>query len=427
MENFRAIADEFREARASVDIGSPAELAPAVERLLDDPALTREIGLRALACTHARRGATARAVEEVRRWYDSGIPRYRPAIPGFAFRWLLARVWEWGSRRRLRRGFERRREFDVPVISIGNLTMGGTGKTPCVLHLAEAFRDSGRKPGILTRGYGRSSPDRFLVLAPGAAIRPEQTGDEPQIFVRSGLAPVGIGADRFEVGTLLRRRFDVDLMLLDDGFQHVRLSRDIDLVLIDALNPLGGGGVFPLGRLREPLQGLARADVILITRTDLADTARAVESVVRRFNQRAPIFHACVAPRAWVDHRSGTAHPAAKPPFTRAAAFCGLGNPASFRRTLERLPLKLVDWVQFEDHHRYRPLELRRIAHQSVLHGAEALVTTEKDTANLGEDWEHLLAPLPLYRLQVSIAIEREDEFLDELRRRLDRSRAPAV
>ncbi len=426
MENFRAVADEFRDARAAIEIAAPPELAPAVERLLANSALRQEIGSRALACAQMRRGATARAIEETRQWYDSGIPRYRPAMPWFALRWVLARVWEWGARRRLHRGFERRRKLDVPVISIGNLTMGGTGKTPCVLRLAEAFRAGGRQPAILTRGYGRTSPDRFLVLAPGATIRPEHTGDEPQIFVRSGLAPVGIGADRFQVGTLLLRQFDVDLVLLDDGFQHVRLARDVDLVLIDALNPLGGGGVFPLGRLREPPDGLARADLILITRTDLADTVRAVETVVRRFNLRAPVFHACVAPRAWVDHRSGATHPAASPPFSRAAAFCGLGNPASFRRTLERLPLQLVDWVQFEDHHRYRIHELRRIAHQSVLRGAEALVTTEKDTANLGEDWEHLLAPLPLYRLQVSIAIERESEFLDEIGRRLSRG-APAV
>jgi 3-deoxy-D-manno-octulosonic-acid transferase len=427
MENFRAIADEFRDARASVEIAGPGELAGAVGKLLDDPALARQTGERALACAQARRGATARAVEEVRRWYASGIPRYRPAMPWFAARSALAQVWTWGARRRLRRGMERRRKLDVPVVSIGNLTMGGTGKTPCVLLLAEAFRAGGRKPGILTRGYGRSSHESSLLVAPGAKTRAEQTGDEPQIFVRSSLAPVGIGADRFQVGTLLRRQFDIDLILLDDGFQHVRLARDLDLVLIDAIHPFGGGGVFPLGRLREPLEGLARADVILITRTDLADTAAAVETVVRRWNPCAPVFHARVAARQWVDHRSGEVRPAGAPPFARALAFCGLGNPACFRRTLDNLGVTVVDWLPFEDHHRYRPHELRRIVHQAEACGAEALVTTEKDTANLGDDWDHLLAPLPLYWLQVSMGIDREREFLNEIERRLDRAAPRAI
>ncbi len=427
MENFRAIAGEFHDAHASVEIAEPAGLAPALERLLDDPALAREIGRRARACAQARRGATGRAIQEVRRWYDSGIPDYCPAMPGFVVRRVLSRLWEAGARRRLRRGLAARRRLDVPVVSIGNLTMGGTGKTPCVLRLAEAFRARQRHPGILTRGYGRTSHEKFVVLAPGAKTRPELTGDEPQMFVRSGLAPVGIGADRFAVGSLLCRQFAVDVVLLDDGFQHVRLARDIDLVLIDALNPFGGGAVFPLGRLREPLEGIARADIVLITRADLTGISAAIESVVRRFNPRAPVFHASVSPRRWVDHRSGAVYPPEAPPFSRAAGFCGLGNPASFRHTLESLPVTLVDWLPFEDHHRYRPHELRRIAHQAAAAGADALVTTEKDTANLGDDWDHLLAPVPLFWLQISIAIDREPELLDEIGRRLPNCPAPPV
>ena len=107
-------------------------------------------------------------------------------------------------------------------------------------------------------------------MAPGAAIGADQTGDEPQIFVRSGLAPVGIGADRYRAGMQLRHELGADVMLLDDGFQHLKLARDVDIVLIDALDPFGGGAVFPLGRLREPMEGLARADLILISRSNLA-------------------------------------------------------------------------------------------------------------------------------------------------------------
>ena len=144
--------------------------------------------------------------------------------------------------------------------------MGGTGKTPCVLRLAELLRDGGRKPGILTRGYGRISPVDHMALAAGATVRTAETGDEPQIFLRSRVAPVGIGADRFQTGSRLAELFDTDVVVLDDGFQHVRLARNFDLVLIDALNPFGGGEVFPVGRLREPPQGLARADAVVASR-----------------------------------------------------------------------------------------------------------------------------------------------------------------
>ena len=174
---------------------------------------------------------------------------------GICAAWVLARVWRWEARRRQVAYYARRRKLDVPVISVGNLTMGGTGKTPCVLRLAELLRERGRKPGILTRGYGRKSPVTALALPAGATVRTEESGDEPQIFLRARVAPVGIGADRYRTGTLLREKFGTDVMLLDDGFQHVRLARNFDVVLIDALNPFGGGEVFPVGRLREPVQG----------------------------------------------------------------------------------------------------------------------------------------------------------------------------
>jgi tetraacyldisaccharide 4'-kinase len=326
--------------------------------------------------------------------------------------WALSRIWKWGGRRRMTRNVARRRRLDAPVISVGNITMGGTGKTPCVLRLAELLKHNGARPGILTRGYGRGSPDKMMAVAPGGAVRAEHSGDEPQIFVRSGLAPVGIGADRFETGSLLLRQFAVDLLLLDDGFQHVRLARNVDIVLIDALQPFGGGGLFPLGRLREPLEALARAHIILITRSPFSDLPPAIEHEVRRFNTTAPIFRAGVEPRAWVEHRTGREFPIDARPFDRAAAFCGLGNPQSFRRTLHALGVDPIDWIDFEDHHRYRPYELARIASHMHSRGATALVTTEKDSVNLCADCNDLVEPLTLYWLKVAMNIEREDEFL---------------
>jgi len=415
LENFQAIADDFRASAAYVRIAGPGELAGAVARLLAAPEEAQEIGRRAQACAEAKRGASARAVEEVRSLRQ--VPVFRPAMPWYAMAWLLARLWEWGSRRKQRGDLERRRRLPVPVISVGNLTMGGTGKTPCVLRLVELLKGRGQKPGILTRGYGRQSHNAYLSVAPGANVAAHDSGDEAQIFIRSGLAPVGIGADRFEAGTRLLREFQPEVLVLDDGFQHRKLDRDVDIVLIDALEPFGGGDVFPLGRLREPAAGLARADVILITRCEASDLAEPIARAVRRWNPRAAIFRASVEPRTWVENVTGRRYRPAARPFTRAGAFCGLGNPAAFRRSLDAMGVEVVDWIEFDDHHRYRPRELSHIVHQVAAKGANALVTTEKDAINLCEDSGHLTAPLSLYWLEIGMKIENEGEFLEAVER----------
>ena len=300
MENFQAIADEFRAARAVVEIASPAALAAAVRGVL---ASGDGVGARARECAEARRGATARAVAAMRPLYR--VPRYRPPMPWYLLAWALARLWKREGERRRRRDYAQRRRLPVPVISVGNLSMGGTGKTPCVLRLAELLRSRGRQPGILTRGYGRNSPAPVLVLPIGAVARTGETGDEPQIFLRAGVAPVGIAGDRYRAGVSLHERFGASIMLLDDGFQHVKLARNFDLVLVDALNPFGGGALFPVGRLREPVEGLARADAVLITRSEAGDLVPAIEREVRRVNPRVPIYRARIEAEHWVEHGSG--------------------------------------------------------------------------------------------------------------------------
>ena len=410
MENFQAIAGEFRERGAFREIQSAAELAAAVDGLLTNPG---DLGARAQACAEANRGATARALAEMHPLHC--VPRYRPAMPWFALAWLLSRVWGWGGRRRFRRQMAQRRALDAPVISVGNLAMGGTGKTPCVLRLAELLREHGRKPGILTRGHGRTSPVDHMALAAGATVAPEESGDEPQIFLRSGVAPVGIGVNRSESGRMLREQFACDVLLLDDGFQHVKLARAVDIVLLDALNPFGGGELFPLGRLREPIENIARADAIIVTRCEASDLAPAIEREVRRWNPRAPIFRASVAPHGWVEHRSGKC--TSELPFRRVGMFCGLGNPRTFRCTLNALGLEIVDRCEFADHHRYRPRQLLHMAAEFRWKGAEAAVTTEKDAVNLCHDPDDLFHPLPLYWLKIGMRIEGEEELLAMLQK----------
>ena len=410
MENFQAIAEDFRAAGALVEIARPEELGDAVSKLLGDADACARIGACALECAEARRGASARTVAAMRRLYDAHLPRHRRPQPWHALGLPLARAWEAEGRRRQARAGKRR--LDVPVISVGNLTMGGTGKTPCVLHLAELLRTAGHTPAILTRGYGRHALAGDLAVAPGARVNTEESGDEPQIFIRSGLAAVGIGADRARAAALLLERFPADVFLLDDGFQHVRLARDLDIVLIDALDPFGGGEVFPLGRLREPVPSLSRADAIVITRSQFSDLAPAIEHAVHQANPRVPIFRAGIEAQVWVNAVTGVSHPLAQPPFATAGGFCGLGNPQSFRRTLERAGVTPAAWFEFDDHHRYRPRELRSMAHQAGAAGAAALVTTEKDAVNLCAGFQIATAPLDVYWLRVRMTIDREVEFL---------------
>jgi tetraacyldisaccharide 4'-kinase len=411
MENFADIAAEFRAAGACVQIGDAADLAPAVAALLRDPPAASAIGRKALACALARRGVSASVAAELARFYRRAIPCYRPAWPQYGILRLLAAVWLWAGGRRRGKEAAHRRRIEPRTVSAGNITMGGTGKTPLVLYLAERARQAGRRPGILTRGYGRAAPQRIVVLEAGARVPVALSGDEPQIYLRAAVAPVGLGADRYRVGKLLAEDFATDLLLLDDGFQHLRLERDLDIVLIDALNPFGGGEIFPLGRLREPLDSLARADVFVITRAEHARLLDAIEHRLRLYQPRAPVFHARLVPEHWVEYATGARLGPGRLPFQRVGAFCGLGNPDSFWATLAALDLDPVERVAFSDHHVYRPREIRRLADHFRHAGAQAVVTTEKDTFNLCEGCSDLLAPLPLYWLQVRMALDREDEF----------------
>lgn len=421
MENFREIAREFRERGGYLEIASASELAGAIDELLTDRVRTAELGTRAAECAASNRGATERAVAVIHDVAAPACPQVRPPLPELVILGPLSLIWRRVGGWKRGRDLRRRRKLDAAVLSVGNITMGGTGKTPCVLYLAEQMQRASRRPGILTRGYGRHSLERHHILEAGAHAKTAQTGDEPQIFLRSGVAPVGIGADRYRTGRLLEERFGCDALILDDGFQHVRLERQVDLVLIDALSPVGGGDVFPLGRLREPLKSLARADVFVITRSDLGPGTCDLRHVLRKYNPHAPVFHARAAFEHWVDTASG--QKLTRLPHSHVAAFCGLGNHQSFWRMLKALEIHPVDRVAFDDHHAYRPSELRRLAHQFRAAKAEAALTTEKDAINFCEGCPELMAPLPVYWLQIRMEIEHEEEFLRFVESRLSEGR----
>jgi tetraacyldisaccharide 4'-kinase len=286
--------------------------------------------------------------------------------------------------------------------------MGGSGKTPFVLMLARRFREREMQPAILTRGYRRRSPANLIVIEAGGSAPAPMTGDEAQMFVRSGVAHVGIGSHRWAAGEAILEKLQTDVFLLDDGFQHRRLARDVDLVLIDALDPFAGGAVFPRGRLREPPSALARAHAFVITRAQPGRRYTGLRQRLRDLNPSASIFLSTVEPRRWID--AATGQETQQPPS--AGAFCGLGNPNSFWQTLRALGLEPVFTWAFGDHHVYKPLQLRRLAAQARSQGSMALVTTQKDAMNLPANFVMLIAPVKLYWLEVEAKVEDERDLL---------------
>ena len=257
---------------------------------------------------------------------------------------------------------------DAPVISVGNLTTGGSGKTPMTLYLAERLS----KPAILTRGYRRQSRDNHDFTRPAPKAAWSETGDEAQIFLRSGVAPVGIGANRAEVGRLLQERFDIEHFILDDGFQHWRLDRQVDIVLVDALDP------FPTDRLREPMSALARADIFVITRS--ARTRPGIERELRKRNTLGSDFLFEGTAEVLGGRRNGPAAGLADPSLSSAAAFCGLANPGSFWTSLKSIGIEPAERIAFPDHTRYDRETIAR-----MLNRYGTLLTTEKDWINTGD------------------------------------------
>jgi len=308
------------------------------------------------------------------------------------------------------RGWKKVHHASVPVISVGNITAGGTGKTPFVAWLAREHLE-GHCPAILSRGYGtdpRSGLDdenRLLeTLAPGM--------------------PIVVDPDRVRAADLAVARHRARVLIMDDGFQHRRLARDLDIVLVDALAPFGGGlarrpcggHLLPRGLLREPLSGLARADLIVLTRTDLVsdDALRELRAELERHGAHAPVVLAAHRPTGVrVVAGEGGGLTLESLADGRWAALCGIGNPEGFRHTLERLGAEIVQFSAFPDHHRYRPDELEALLSSAAASGCLGVVTTEKDAMKL----EHLVAappPIPLLALEVRMDIASGRELLEE-------------
>jgi tetraacyldisaccharide 4'-kinase len=297
------------------------------------------------------------------------------------------------------RGWWASERVEVPVVSVGNLTVGGTGKTPCVEYVAGFYRDRDRRVGLLSRGYGspRGANDEALVLEENLPDVPHLQGPDRVLLARTALAEL-----------------ESEILILDDGFQHRRLYRDLDLVLLDATAPWGYGHLLPRGLLREPPSSLRRAHAVLLTRCD-----QVAEADLERLRQRVCLL----APRAVLAetiHRpvelvnaSRQTSPLDLVRSAPVAAFCGLGNPDAFRQTLQQLGANLTAFRAYPDHHAYRLEDVEDLQCWATSLPAEALLlTTQKDLVKLRVDQ---LAARPLWAVRIRLTFRKGQEAIENL------------
>ncbi len=305
--------------------------------------------------------------------------------------------------RRYDRGGAEIHNVGVPVISVGNLTLGGTGKTPVVKWLTRRLQDLGASVVLLSRGYG--------------AATGEQNDEARELAQTLPNVPHLQNRDRVSAARQAISQFLPNVFILDDGFQHRRLARDLDIVLLDALEPFGFEHVFPRGTLREPLAGLGRADVICLSRAD-AVSADERDAIRRRAAQLAPAAVWCEIAHvpSGILNCEGVSEPLEHLRGKRLAAFCAIGNPAGFRHTLASVGCEVVAWREFADHHIFSDAELAELETVARESGADCLVCTQKDLVKIPKK-PH--SDMPLWAVTIEIQFLAGQEKLEAMLERI--------
>lgn len=304
-------------------------------------------------------------------------------------RYLLSQLYAlaaWSRTLLYEQGILRSRSLRHPVISVGNLTVGGTGKTPLVAHLAGMLKEAGYQPTILSRGYKGKAEDSTLLVSDGEKIfcGPEDCGDEPYWLARKlkGV-PLAVGKDRYRAGGLIETKNKKVIHILDDGYQHLQLRRNLNILILDATDPFGGYFLLPKGRLREPLQALQRADLVIITRSHLLFDEDEIEVTIRKRNRTVPILFFYHDGTALSDLKSGRVVPLQVFLDKRVIALAAIGKPDLFLRDLAHYQIRVVAQSFFRDHHAFTQDQLDGVLSRLPQVGAEAVVTTEKDGVRL--------------------------------------------
>jgi tetraacyldisaccharide 4'-kinase len=303
------------------------------------------------------------------------------------------------------------RTLPCPVISVGNMTVGGTGKTPLVMALAKALMGRGISVAILSRGYKRTKTSEPVVSdGRNIFLSPEESGDEPFLMAQvcQGV-PVLVGKNRFANGRVANQQFGVQGLLLDDGYQHVRLHRDLDILLIDSTLGFGDHHLLPRGILREPLSHLRRAHLLLLTKVEDLDTSRALEKEIREIHPRAQVFHSHYQPVSLLDPR-GKEEKLDSLRGKKILVLSGIANPDYFSSLLRKCQAEIVGEAIFPDHHFYLPKDLSSVREKSGQ--VDWIVTTEKDMLKLRKlDIDHF----PVRSLRIEMKIWEQEEFFKRI------------
>ena len=277
-------------------------------------------------------------------------------------------------------------QVGCPVISVGNITMGGTGKTPMVHFLTETLLKKDYRVAILSRGYKRNDTANLpLVVSNGVHVLSNQkeAGDEPYLLARKNPgAVVIVDANRVRAGLSAIQRFKTNMIILDDGFSHRNLYRDLDLVMIDVLNPFGYGHLIPRGLLREPISALRRADAIILTRTCHNKEYPEIQEMLERYQIKQPVFRFSLCPTR-LTNLSTNKETLLDNPQDKWIACSGIGQPKSFANTLQDIGLSICEHVIFPDHHPYKPIDIEYFRVLMKQNKARGVITTEKDAVKI--------------------------------------------
>lgn len=352
--------------------------------------------------------------------------------------WLPAKLYELAVRLRVaayETEYRTPRRLEATTIGVGNITLGGTGKTPMVEYIARYLRSEEHRVAILTRGYGRQSVGMQTLNAPRASTDdavgepPSQpaiarsyreVGDEPLMLARAiPDVPIVIHKDRFQAGRWAVRALGADVLVLDDAYQHLQLARDLNILLIDASDPFGGFEMPPFGRLREPLYGIKRADVVIVTRADRPFDQAQMQAIIRHFcGDKIPVMYITSGITRLRHLETGAVYDLQEFIGWNAAALCGIGNPYAFAEDILQAGINIVSEGFFGDHHPFTQADLDHATAEAQQAAADLIITTEKDAVRL-EGLQH--GRVPIYAAQMEIQSDDEIRLKSLLLRTVSR------
>jgi len=467
MFNFKETYTLFSKRQACLTVRDTRELTATLLRLIGDDRERKDMSERCLAIIRENQGAAEKSARYLRQvlaqqpkppsctkvrrreklqLYLYNFAHRRPRGPVSFLLLSILRVlsWLYGAAVVLKLslykwGVLKQDRLPCTVISIGNITVGGTGKTPTAQRLAAFIHEQGYKVAVLNRGYRAKWRGEVGIVSDGQRILMNATdsGDEAYLLAKNlpGI-PVIIGRKRAITGRYAVENLGIEVLVLDDGFQHWQLARDLDIVLIDTITAFGNNQMLPRGILREPLRHLKRAHTFLLTKVDQSEPAvyDTLKQRLARYNPEALVVESVHQPQYLVEIGRWQANDLAATINLKelqdrpVLAFSAIGNPASFERTIRDVGATVVEAVQFPDHHDYTLVEMQEIMQLAVEKGALALITTEKDAVKIPKAFFNMPQPLPLYVLVIEMTfLTGGDELLTQIKNTIRRKQSLEV